>query len=163
MILGLGLAFLSASFAGSPPSSGPGPGPIFQSEECEDLDLVAREYLSLERAGIRWQGGDPKCLAHLRLKTWKKDRVHAAPDPALADPDYVLPSNRKMKIKSKRTPDDRIVVSYSFVGKKDGKEGLVQDEFELRMNFGKNRSKQGCATLLRAPRYLVMDAQCVEE
>ena len=157
MIRGVGWVFavLLASDAGA--------GQVFQSEECEDLELIAREYLSLERAGLRWQGGEPLCLSRLKLKTWKKDRGAAVPDPALADPDYVIPSSRKMKIKTKRTPDDRVLVHFSYVAKKTGKEVSVSDEFELRLNFGKARSQKGCATLIRAPRYLVMDGSCVEE
>jgi hypothetical protein len=135
----------------------------FQREDCEDLDLLAREYLSLERAGFRWQGGDPSCLPRLKLKAWKRDRLSSVPDPALADPDYVIPATRKMKFKTKRTPDDRVRVNFSYVGKKAGKQVLVEDEFELLLNFGKVRAQKGCASLLRAPKYLVMDFECVEE
>ncbi|NDG84435.1 MAG: hypothetical protein EBX52_05270, partial [Proteobacteria bacterium] len=82
---------------------------------------------------------------------------------SLADPDYLIPASRKIEVKSKRTPDDRIIVKFSYVGRKAGREVSVQDELELKLNFGKARASKGCAMLFKQPRYLVMNAGCAED
>lgn len=155
------LWMMFASLSGSLPARG-AEAP-FPEDDCEQIDLVAREFLALERSGARWQGGEAFCVPKLKLKTWKAEKIKGLPDPSLADPDYLIPGSRRIDIKSRRTPDDRIVVKYSYVGKKNGREFSVQDELDLKLNFGKARAQKGCAELYKPPRYLVMDLECVRD
>jgi hypothetical protein len=130
---------------------------------CDDLGRLSAEFMDLELAGSRWQGGEPRCLSQLKLKLLRRVKLDGPADPALLDPEYVLPKGRKVSIQTRRLPQDLIELKISYLGRRLGKDERVRDELVLKLNFGKAREEKGCVTLHRAPKYFVMREGCAED
>ena len=135
----------------------------YSDELCDDLQQIAKDYVELELAGGRWQGGEPSCLKRLNLKTIPSERMVQAADPGLLDPEYLLPLKRELDFKVRRLPDDLIEVRYSYLGRKAGKDVPVQDLMLLRLNFGRARDIRGCASPFQPPLHLVMRSGCSQD
>jgi hypothetical protein len=133
----------------------------YSDETCEDFNTIANEFIAMELAGLRWQGvtGDPECLAKLKPVATSVDRVPAS-DPALLDPEYLLPENRKVNFIVKRIPNDLLDVVMNYIGKKNKKDYAVNDHFVLKLNFGKTRELRGCASWYSEPDHFVMRSRC---
>jgi hypothetical protein len=146
-----------------------------EASACDDLSKVASEFMDLELAGARWQGGGSPCLPKLKLKLIRPIQATGSADPALLDPDYLLPKTRKLEIKTRRLPQDLLELRISYLGRKfstaqQGASDLarradvpVQDALILKLHFGRAREEKGCATLHKAPAHLVMREGCAEE
>lgn len=133
------------------------PGP------CEDLSRVGSEYMEYELAGGRWQGGDSPCLTKLKIKTFRARKAQGPADPALLDPDYILPKKRKIEVTTRRLPQDLLEIRITYLGRKHRKDELVHDALTLKLNFGRAREEKGCASLQRPPRHFVMREGCSED
>ena len=133
----------------------------YTDELCEDDKKIASEFIALELAGQRWQGtiDKPVCLKAVQPVTVGNDRVPAS-DPALLDPEYLLPEGRNIQFSVKRLPDDLLEVVMNYIAKKKGKDVAVKDHFTLKRNFGKVRDIRGCASFYLEPEHFVMQAKC---
>ena len=134
----------------------------FTDEVCEDFHKIASEFIEMELSGLRWQGvksGDPVCLKKFRPTATSVDRVPAS-DPALLDPEYLVPENRKVDFTVKRLPDDLLEVMMNYIGKKNKKDVPVRDHFVLKLNFGRARFAKGCASWYSEPEHFVMRSRC---
>ncbi len=134
---------------------------IYSDELCQDERKIAGEFIEAELSGLRWQGTDetPKCLKNLKPNTMNAERIFEG-DPALLDPEYLLPKGRKVNYSVKRLPDDLLEVSFSYIGKKMGKDFAVRDKMVLKLNFGRVRDLRGCASYFSEPEHFVMRTQC---
>ena len=140
---------------------------------CDSMQTIAEEFVAFELAGGRWQGGDSPCLAKLKLKTRPTKKLVDLPDPSLLDPEFLLPSKRKVEVQVKRLPNDQIGVKIHYLGRKyrvDLKNGAnagsdvpVNDHLVLRLNFNQERDKKGCASLQSPPAHLVMRQECAAD
>ncbi len=144
-------------------------GAIESDERCDSVQTIAEEYMALELAGYRWQGGDSPCLSKLKLKTQVSVKSKGAADPLLLDPEFIIPDRRKVDIQAKCLPQDLIEVRVAYLGKKKkpgikgGEDVAVKDRFTLKMNFGRDRIQKSCASILIPPVHLVMKKSCVAD
>ena len=136
---------------------------LFTEESCDSMFLLGTEFVELELAGARWQGGDSPCLPSLHLKTMPSRKFKPSQDPGLLDPEYLLEGKRKARVKVKRLPDDLLEVSYSYPGTRLGKDATISDRMVLKLNFGKTREDSGCALIQTPPRHFVMRKSCVRD
>jgi hypothetical protein len=136
--------------------------PLFSDEDCEDYQKIASEYVELELAGVRWQGGDSPCLKGLKLTTGLSDRAVPVADPALQSPAYLLPESRQMDIWVRRIPGDRLEVKVHYIGKQGSREKPVRDTAILRLNFGRSREARGCASVFQPLEHLVLRSHCAK-
>ncbi len=146
-------------------------GAIESDEVCDSIQTIAEEYMALELAGYRWQGGDSPCLSKLKLKTQGSARAKwkGAADPLLLDPEFIIPDRRKLDVQAKRLPQDLIEVRVAYLGRKKspgtkmGEDVAVKDRFTLKINFSRDRIQKGCASILVPPAHLVMKKSCVAD
>ena len=136
---------------------------LFTEESCDSMFLLGTEFVELELAGARWQGGDSPCLSALRLKTMPSRKIKQSQDPGLLDPEYLVEGKRKVRVNVKRLPDDLVEVIYSYPGTRGGKDVPVSDRMVLKLNFGKIRKDSGCALIQTPPRHFVMRKSCVRD
>lgn len=138
--------------------------PVYTDEVCEDFQKVVGEFIDMELSGLRWQGvvGDPSCLAKLKPMATSIDRVPAS-DPALLDPEFLLPENRNISFVVKRLPEDLLDVVMNYIGKKNKKDYPVKDHFVLKLNYGRARDQKGCASWYSEPEHFVMRSRCWQE
>ncbi len=134
---------------------------LFSEEDCEDLQQIAHDYMELELAGFRWQGGDSTCLKDLKLKTWPERQEAPVADPALRRPEFLIPDDRPVDVSVRRIPGDRIELKVHYIGKKGAKELTVRDSAILRLHFGKIRESRGCASVFQPLDHLVMRRTCM--
>lgn len=138
--------------------------PGFTDEVCEDYQKIAQEFIDVELAGFRWQGSDdtPMCLKAAHPQTLNVDRVPAG-DPALLDPEFLLPENRKVDFTVKHLPNDLLEIVMNYIGKKNKKDVPVKDQFILKLNYGRVRDLRGCASWYSEPQHFVMRSKCWKE
>ena len=130
---------------------------------CEPVSKLASEFLDLELAGARWQGGDSPCLPKLKLSALKVQKLDLPADPALLEPEVLLPEGRRIEIQPKLLPSDLIAVRYQYIGKKEGKDTPMEDFLILKRNFNQELKKKGCVSLHQSPRYFLMSSRCKVE
>jgi hypothetical protein len=137
------------------------PGAEYTDEVCENFHKIAEDFIDMELSGLRWQGvsGNPECLSKLKLQTASIDRVPAS-DPALLDPEFLLPENRKIDLSVKRLPNDLLDVVFNYIGRKLKKDVPVRDHFVLKLNFGHLRAQKGCASWYSEPEHFAMRSRC---
>lgn len=155
------MTFLAWAFLFSATSAGG--APLFTEESCDSISLLGAEFVELELAGARWQGGDSPCLSSLRLKTMPARKLKQTQDPGLLDPEYLVEGRRKARVKVKRLPDDLVEVTFSYPGTRLGKDAAISDRMVLKLNFGKTREDSGCALIQTPPQHFVMRKSCVRE
>ncbi len=132
----------------------------YTDEVCEDYQKIASEFVEMELAGLRWQGSEsPACLGKVKTEATQVDRVPAS-DPALLDPEFLIPDNRKVDFSVRRIPNDLLEVVLHYIGKKRGKDQPVKDQFLLKLNYGKSRDLKGCASWYTEPIHFVMRSRC---
>lgn len=133
----------------------------YTDEMCENFEKIAQEFIDVELAGSRWQGSDgiPSCLANQKVQTFTVDRVPAG-DPALLDPEFLLPETRNVSFRVKRLPNDLLDVVLNYIAKKNKKDVAVKDHFVLKLNYGKLREIRGCASWFSEPTHFVMRSKC---
>jgi hypothetical protein len=134
--------------------------PAYSDDECEDFQKIASEFITMELAGLRWQGAEaPACLAKLKPEATQVDRVPAS-DPSLLDPEFLIPDNRKVDFSVRRLPGDLLEVVMHYLGKKNKTDVPVKDQFLLKLNFGKARETRGCASWYTEPLHFAMRSHC---
>jgi hypothetical protein len=107
------MTFLAWAFLFSGTSAGG--APLFTEESCDSISLLGAEFVELELAGARWQGGDSPCLSSLRLKTMPARKLKQTQDPGLLDPEYLVEGRRKARVKVKGLES---VTLATWLGKK---------------------------------------------
>ena len=136
--------------------------PEIKVDICKDTHAVTLEMIELELSGRRWQGGESPCLKQSKFKTLYAFKSGAG-DSYLTKPEFILSAGREVKIVSEKLgPNDSIEVRIAYIGKKDGKDVAVEDEFSYVVNFGKNRVARGCGSILSDFNHFVMRANCLK-
>lgn len=136
---------------------------IINSEDnCENYKKLIEEYIALELAGARWQGGTSSCLKKLKLDTMVSEKMKLPDDPTLSDPQYILTEGREIQSEYKRTADNLLEVKVYYIGRSPaGKEDVaVKDSFKLKLNYGQTRDLRGCASVFTPLEHFVMKKSC---
>jgi hypothetical protein len=154
----LNLFILPAAFADRPQ---------FTEETCENRDAVTKEVIELELSGDRWQGGDSDCLKQENFKTVVAAKQELG-NPDLLDPTYL--ATGEVRIIKQKWLDDvgAVEVEFAYIGQKISPGGSrtpanVTDTLVYKVNLGKRREQEGCASLLDAPKNFVMKKSCHHE
>lgn len=136
---------------------------VLHSEEpCENYKQLIQDYIDLELAGARWQGGTSSCIKKLKLRTMASEKMKLPEDPTLADPQYILTEGREIQSEYKRTEENLLEVKVYYIGRAPGsKEDIqVKDTFKLKLNYGQTRDLRGCASVFTPLENLVMKKSC---
>lgn len=133
----------------------------YSDELCDQDEKIVQEFIDLELAGYRWHGVDetPLCLKKQKPETFTAERVPAS-SASLLDPEYLLTDTRKIQFKVKRVSGDLLEVVLNYIGRKNGKDFPVKDQFTLKKNYGKSRELRGCASMYIEPDHFVMKSSC---
>jgi|GEM_PF-1692114 len=148
----------------------------FTAHTCADSKKIVREIIDYELSGGRWQGGHSKCLKQSRFQTIFAKRQDAG-DAYLLQPEYLLADDEEVKVVAQKKNSDlgAIEVEIGYLATKNepkspaasaapapGPETFVKDRFTYRLNYGRNREKLGCVTLIEEPAHFVMKKECLK-
>jgi hypothetical protein len=156
--IGVGFLSILISFSAMPVSA-----QTFTAHNCEDTKKVVEEIIDLEVSGTRWQAKTSRCLNQSRFETvFAKHR--SLGDEYLLAPEYTLKKGSEVKVISQKSIPalDAVEVQIGYLASKDGKESFIKDRFVYRLNYGRNRMRQGCVTLIEELEHFVMKEECLK-
>lgn len=126
--------------------------------DCSDLDKTAKELIEAELMGIRFQGGESRCMDSTKFKTIVAKHYQLG-DSALLKPAQLVKKSTPPKIDSLEVqPGDVVDVKFSYLNTEGRK---IEDRFSFLLNYGNKVRKKGCANMLQEPRFFVMYEECL--
>jgi hypothetical protein len=134
----------------------------FDPAQCDDIEQIAEELVELNLGGVRWQGGESKCLDQNKFKTVKAEKLVYG-DAATLNPSVIVSKGRPVTVDvpTRNEVTGVYSVNFYFIGKtRSGQAKNVRDSLRFTIYSKSAIKTQGCARLVDEPETFAMREEC---